>query len=220
MADMRGVQGVNIAIARLRRNAILTQGQRHPFGGRTQKNDRLLDPNDSSVTHPMKSRYVMQLDLRSQLAQPAHAARNPRLEEREPLAHLMLAAYRGAADDEGETITEALQEVDSVLVSADRPFITAASFVIEVDATLASASLISLFRGAPLVTHIMTHPHYKRRGLAASAILSSANALREQGWNSLSLYVTDSNAPALALYRKLGFQTTSTVTVPAAAGNG
>ena len=167
----------------------------------------------------MKTRYVMQLDLRSRLERPAHAARNPRLAEREPLAHLMLAAYRGAADDEGEMIAEALQEVDNVLVSADRPFIPEASFVIEVDAALASASLVSLFRGGPLITHIMTHPDYKRRGLGASALLSSANALREQGWNSLSLYVTDNNEPALALYRKLGFQTTSTVTVPAAAGS-
>ena len=168
----------------------------------------------------MKTRYVMQLDLRSGLEQPAHAARNPRLEERELLAHLMLAAYRDAADDEGETIAEALQEVDNVLVSVDRPFIPEASFVIEVDAALASASLVSLFRGAPLITHVMTHPNYKRRGLGASALLSSANALREQGWSSLSLYVTDSNGPALALYRKLGFQTTSTVTVPAAVGSG
>jgi ribosomal protein S18 acetylase RimI-like enzyme len=66
----------------------------------------------------------------------------------------------------------------------------------------------------------MTHPHYKRRGLGVSALLSSANALREHGWSTLSLYVTDSNEPALALYRKLGFQTTSTVTVPAPTGNG
>src|SRR5262245_20005397 len=168
----------------------------------------------------MKTRHVMQLDLRFRLEQPAHAARNPRLEERELLAHLMLAAYRGGADDEGETIAEALQEVDNVLISADRPFIPEASFVIELDAALASASLVSFFRGAPLITHIMTHPNYKRRGLGVSALLSSANALREQGWSSLSLYVTDSNEPALALYRKLGFQTISTVTVPRAAASG
>jgi GNAT superfamily N-acetyltransferase len=168
----------------------------------------------------MKTRYAMQLDLRSQLAQPAHAARNPLLTEREPLARLMLAAYRGGADDEGETITEALQEVDNVLVSADRPFIPEASFVIEVDAALASASLVSLFRGAPLITHVMTLPSYKRRGLGVSALLSSANALRAQGWSSLNLYVTDNNEPALALYRKLGFETTSTVMVPAAAASG
>ena len=168
----------------------------------------------------MKTRYVMQLDLRSRLGQPTHPARNPRPQERELLAHLMLAAYRGAADDEGETIADALQEVDNVLHSADRPFMPEASFVIEVDATLASASLVSLFRGAPLLTHVMTHPRYKRGGLAAAAVLSSANALSEQGWSSLSLYVTDSNEPALALYRNLGFQTTSTVTVPAAAASG
>jgi GNAT superfamily N-acetyltransferase len=168
----------------------------------------------------MKTRYVMQLDLRSPLEQPAHAARNPRLEERELLAYLMLAAYRGAADDEGETIAEALQEVDNVLVSTDRPFMPEASFVIEVDAALAAASLISLFRGTPLVTHVMTHSNQKRRGLGISALLSSANALREQGWSALNLYVTDSNGPALALYRKLGFQTTSSVTVPATAASG
>jgi ribosomal protein S18 acetylase RimI-like enzyme len=166
----------------------------------------------------MKTRYVMQLDLRSRLEWPAHTARNPRLEERETLAQLMLAAYRGGADDEGETIAEALQEVDRVLVSADRPFKPEASFVIEIDAILASASLVSLFRGAPLITHIMTHPNYKRRGLGVSALLSSAHALGEQGWRSLSLYVTDSNAPALALYGRLGFKTTSTVTVPAGTG--
>lgn len=171
---------------------------------------------DAEISLTMKTRYVMQLDLRSRLAQPAYAARNPRPEERERLAHLMLAAYRGAADDEGETIAEALQEVDNVLLSADRPFMPEASFVIEVDTALASASLISLFRGAPLVTHIMTHPNYKRRGLGVSALLSSAHALHAKGWSTLSLYVTDSNAPALAVYRKLGFQTASTVTVPAA----
>lgn len=75
----------------------------------------------ADASSAMKNRYLMQLDLRSRLAQPAHAARNPRLDERERLAHLMLAAYRGAADDEGETIAEALQEVDSVLVSTGRP---------------------------------------------------------------------------------------------------
>jgi hypothetical protein len=72
----------------------------------------------------------------------------------------MLAAYRGAADDEGETIAEALHEVDNVLVSTDRPFMPEASFVIEVDTALAAASLISLFRGTPLVTHVMTHARY------------------------------------------------------------
>jgi hypothetical protein len=45
----------------------------------------------------MKNYYVMQLDLRSRPAQPVHAARNPRLKERELLAHLMLSACRGAA---------------------------------------------------------------------------------------------------------------------------
>jgi GNAT superfamily N-acetyltransferase len=185
---------------------------------RVARNDGAL--TDAQKPPAMKTRYVMQLDLRSRLEQPAHPARNPRPEERELLAHLMLAAYRSAADDEGETITEALQEVDDVLVSTNRPFIPEASFVIEVDAALAAASLISLFGGTPLVTHVMTHPHYKRRGLGISALLSSCQHAARQGWSSLNLYVTDSNGPALALYRKLGFQTASTVKVPAAAGSG
>src|SRR5262245_32554468 len=102
----------------------------------------------------MKTRYVMQLDLRARLAQPAHAARNPRLEESERLAHLMLAAYRGGADDEGETIAEALQEVDNVLASADRPFIHEASFVIEVDAARIGIARLLVSRRA------LDHSHY------------------------------------------------------------
>jgi ribosomal protein S18 acetylase RimI-like enzyme len=160
----------------------------------------------------MKTRHVMHLDLRARLAQPAHAARPPRLDEREPLAHLMLAAYRGAADDEGETLAEALQEIDGVLVSTTTPFVPEASFVVDVDGALASASLVSMFRGAPLIAHVMTHPTYKRHGLGTSVLLRSARALVVQGWTSLSLYVTDRNAPALALYHKLGFQSASFAT--------
>jgi ribosomal protein S18 acetylase RimI-like enzyme len=157
----------------------------------------------------VKTRSFMQLDLRTPLGGPAHAVRHPRLDDREQLAELMLAAYRGAADDDGETIVEARQEIDNVLVNVDRPLVPDASFVIETDGILASASLVALFRGAPLVAHLMTHARYKRRGLGVAALLRSAEALRAQGWTTLGLYVTDSNEPAVTLYRKLGFATSS-----------
>jgi ribosomal protein S18 acetylase RimI-like enzyme len=157
----------------------------------------------------VKTRSFMQLDLRTSLGRPAYAARQPRQDEREPLAELMLAAYRGAVDDEGETIAEARQEIENVLVNAERPLVPEASFVIELDGTLASASLVALFRGAPLIAHLMTDARYKRRGLGLSALLSSTEALRAQGWSTVGLYVTDSNEPAVTLYQKLGFQTIS-----------
>jgi len=164
----------------------------------------------------VKTRSCMQLDLRAPLAPATRAARHPRPDDHEQLAELMLAAYRGSVDDEGETIVEARAECGEVLHSVDRPLIPEASFVIEAEGALVSASLVSLFRGAPLVTHLMTHPAYKRHGLGVSALLGSANVLAAQGWPSLTLYVTDTNAPAVTLYRKLGFE----VIVPPAAANG
>jgi len=159
----------------------------------------------------MKTRYIMELDLRGRVAALGHAARTPRPDDREQLAELMLAAYRGAADDDGETIAEARAEIADVYDSTTRPFMPEASFVVEIDGALVSASLISLFRGAPLVTHLMTDPRYKRRGLGTSALQRSVHALVAQGWTSLTLYVTATNTPAVALYEKLGFTLTQEV---------
>ena len=53
--------------------------------------------------------------------------------------------------------------------------------------------------------NIAVHPDYRRKGIAEALIGELEVALRQRGSLGLTLEVRASNAPAIALYEKLGF---------------
>ena len=53
--------------------------------------------------------------------------------------------------------------------------------------------------------NIAVHPDFRRRGIAEALVAALEEQLRQRGSKSLTLEVRDSNAPAIALYEKLGF---------------
>ncbi len=53
--------------------------------------------------------------------------------------------------------------------------------------------------------NLAVHPDYRRQGIAEQLVLRLIAQLREQGSHILMLEVRASNAPAIALYEKLGF---------------
>ena len=53
--------------------------------------------------------------------------------------------------------------------------------------------------------NIAVHPDYRRKGIAEALIGELEAALRQRGSLWLTLEVRGSNAPAIALYEKLGF---------------
>ena len=53
--------------------------------------------------------------------------------------------------------------------------------------------------------NVAVHPDYRRRGIGQALVLTLAQRLKEKGSRSLALEVRTSNAPAIALYEKLGF---------------
>ena len=55
--------------------------------------------------------------------------------------------------------------------------------------------------------NVAVHPNHRRKGIAESLILTVCRDLREKGNSCLTLEVRASNAPAIALYEKLGFDT-------------
>ena len=55
------------------------------------------------------------------------------------------------------------------------------------------------------VMNVAVHPDYRRRGIAESLIIRLVEELKTRGSHALMLEVRSSNAPAIALYEKLGF---------------
>ena len=53
--------------------------------------------------------------------------------------------------------------------------------------------------------NVAVYPDYRRQGIANRLILTLVDALKERGSHWLMLEVRQSNAPARALYAKLGF---------------
>jgi predicted GNAT family acetyltransferase len=124
------------------------------------------------------------------------------------LGALMLEAYRGTIDYEGEGLEEAIQEVHAVLAGAYGPFIADCSFVIEDEGKMLSASMMVMSDrvNAPLLAFSMTHPEHKRKGMAEFLLKAGINRLVGAGHRDLYLVVTEGNAGAIRLYEKLGFR--------------
>lgn len=124
----------------------------------------------------------------------------------ELLADLMMSAYVGTIDYEGETRAQALAEVRDTLAGGKGPFDWQASCVVVRDDVLASATLVISWRGEPFVCFSMTSARFKRRGLARACLRRSMHELASRGQTRLRLLVTRANQPAVDLYKGLGFE--------------
>jgi len=157
----------------------------------------------------MTKRIVMSLPLHRQALEAGTPIRSVKTEDRDELAILLYAAYRGTIDDEGGTYADASQEIDRLFAGAYGEFLPTCSFVIEEGESIASASLLTWWEvhQAPLIAFTMTRPEYRRRGYARLLIQTSMNALLDHGYDRLTLVVTVGNAPAQRLYQTLGFRT-------------
>lgn len=56
------------------------------------------------------------------------------------------------------------------------------------------------------IMNMAVHPDWRRRGIAEKLITCLIEELKKRGSHALMLEVRASNAPAIALYEKLGFQ--------------
>lgn len=121
----------------------------------------------------------------------------------EGLAALMLDAYIGTVDFEGdETLDDARDQVLEWLNG--RPDL-AASRVIERDGALVSACLVSLREGVAYLAFVMTRQAFTRQGLAAAVMLAALHDLHARGVTDVRLGVTRANVGAVRVYTRLGF---------------
>lgn len=123
------------------------------------------------------------------------------------LGRLLLDAYRGTTDDAGEGIAEAVAEINRTLGGSYGEMCWEASLVVEEHDELQSACLITL-QGEPpepLVAFSMTAARAKGKGYAKGLLAQALRLLSVIGAARVFLYVTETNAPALNLYRQMGF---------------
>ena len=130
------------------------------------------------------------------------------------LAPLLLAAYRGSADDEGEDLEGATGEIERTLTGVYGPLLADASFVaVERDRPV-GAVLVTMWEERPLIAHVVVDPAVKRTGLGTNLMNAAAHALAAEGRTELDLFVTEANEPAVRLYRSLGFRALRRITAP------
>lgn len=150
-------------------------------------------------------RHKMKLRLAEQTFSKTWPCRAVSLADAPALGQLMVEAYRGTIDYDGETVEQAIEEVTGMLDSKYGDFMPSSSFLVEAEGQPVAACLITFWQEAPLVTVLMTHPSYKGQGLGTFLMRQSINTLYSQGYQDLYLFVTVGNDDARHIYEKLGF---------------
>lgn len=136
---------------------------------------------------------------------PDFLIRGPRPDDTGELAALMLDAYQGSVDDDGETIEDALKEVESYFAKKSGKLLLDFSYVCLIDGEIQSAVLLSLWQKTPLLAYVMTRSDWKGRGLAGRLLRLALAGLSNAGFRSAEAYVTEGNIPSERLLASLGF---------------
>jgi RimJ/RimL family protein N-acetyltransferase len=127
--------------------------------------------------------------------------RQPTPSDRDDLARLMLDAYRGTIDYEGEDLDAARTEVDNYLEGT--PMLDM-SCVATLDGSIVGATLVSRWGDEPLIGYVMTMPDHKNKGLATTMVRHCLTALSNMGWPRAHAFITEGNVPSEALFLGVG----------------
>jgi hypothetical protein len=141
-------------------------------------------------------------------APPGIVVRNPVAGDADALARLVLDAYRGTIDDEGENIDDALRFVQPAL---SEPLLAASWLALDGERPV-SMLLVKRWRRRPLVHVVATHPDYARRQLAATLLERTLAALSSAGETVLDACITQGNTASLALFTRRSFELMETWT--------
>jgi L-amino acid N-acyltransferase YncA len=129
--------------------------------------------------------------------------------DREAFAALLLDAYRGTVDDEGETVADALDATDEWFDRIVWPH----SFVIETEpapdthaAVLQAASFVVMVDGRAYIDPVVTRAGVKRTGIGTAIVSVSLSSLLSAGVDEVGATITDGNVASEQLFAKLGFR--------------
>ncbi|MGA6980531.1 MAG: N-acetyltransferase [Candidatus Sulfotelmatobacter sp.] len=133
----------------------------------------------------------------------------------QPAAAVITAAYRGHVDaqinDQYHTLSGSLRFLNNIVRFPGCGLFDSESSYAAVDRkakNLIGLILCSRVRGdVGHVTQVCILPEYRSHGIGESLMAASVANLRKRGFTMLSLTVTEANARAVALYKRLNFNT-------------
>ena len=136
--------------------------------------------------------------------------------EYQSAAALITAAYRGHVDseinDQYRTLTGSLRFLNNIVrFPGCGTFDPQASFVVLERRTQTLTGLILCSRVRPDVGHITqvcVLPEQRSAGLGEALLAASTKNLRDRGFHFISLTVTEANDRAIALYKRIGYEST------------
>ncbi len=119
------------------------------------------------------------------------------------LAELMMDAYVGTIDYEGETLEQAVAEIDGYLKA--EAYLDVSRVALS-DGVIQTAVLMSRIGAVPLVGFVMTRAAVKGRGLASALLDMATEAVWATGANESRAFITEGNLPSEAIFLKAGYE--------------
>ena len=148
-----------------------------------------------------RSEYLLhQLDA-DRLPPAVPHARIVSPDDRDALAPLLLDAYRGTIDDEGEDLDDAVTAIDHYLGR----ILTPHSFVMADEHGLAAMAFVVHVNGRHYIDPVATHPRAKQTGLGRSLVVTALRSLASAGVPEVGATITDGNVASERLFAGLGF---------------
>ena len=137
-------------------------------------------------------------------------------QEYQSAAALITAAYRGHVDseinDQYRTLTGSLRFLNNIVrFPGCGAFDPQASFVVLERRNQTLIGLILCSRVRPDVGHITqvcVLPEHRSAGLGEALLAAATKNLRDRGFHFISLTVTEANDRAIALYKRIGYEST------------
>lgn len=135
----------------------------------------------------------------------------PELDTRPPsacdpdaLAALLLDAYRGTVDDEGESEADARAAIDYYLGELDDQH----SFVLLEDGAPVCMAFVVKIGNRRYIDPVATASDHKQRGLGRTAVALALASLASGGESTAGAVITDDNLASRQLFTSLGFRRT------------
>lgn len=132
--------------------------------------------------------------------------RDVRVEDRDALASLLLDAYRGTIDDEGEGDEEARAAIDDYFARIVRRH----SVVLDEGDSPTAISFVVVVAGRHYIDPVATARTRKGKGCGHAVVCASLRSLANDGVSEVGAVITDGNTPSERLFAGLGFMRVGT----------